>query len=391
MRIFEENLFLTYCSRTILDDEIKEKLRSLNGAGLNFNLLVNKARAQGVAQFLYFHLSKWEEIWSLISPEDKEKLRKFYYTILTINWPLQIELQKVISLLNKEKIPVIVLKGAALLEAVYKNIALRPIVSDVDLLVKEEDLSRVKLILYEAGYQKPDNLDRESLEKFGGETHLCKERVLFLDIHIALSPHERFRNILGINKDEEIWTKSKIYKSGEGELRVLNPIHLIMHLCLHQALAHSFLALFRFCDIRESILAYGSEINWKELIIKAKCYKLRTIIYYTLSLTQELYGPLVDREVLEALRPNKLHLTFIDLFINKNKILSLPNAEPASDKYIIQLLMMDNLIDMLKVIGKSFFPSREWLMHKYSVTGKIKLLLYRLGHPFIFIFRMATR
>jgi hypothetical protein len=97
----------------------------------------------------------------------------------------------------------------------------------------------------------------------------------------------------------------------------------------------------------------------------------------------------MDKEVLTALQPNKLHLIFINLFINRNKILSLPDVEPNYDKYIIQLLMMDNLIDMLKVVGKSFFPSKEWLIHKYTITNKFKLLLYRLGHPFIFIFRMA--
>lgn len=386
----KENYFLTLCSHIDIDESIKEELKKLVFSGLDWAGLTNKARLQGVAQFLYFHLSKQEEAWSIIPPESKDSLKQYYYRILARNWPLQVELQKVILLFNTNRIPVIVLKGAALLETVYKDIGLRPIVSDVDLLVKEEDLPKLKSVLSEAGYQKPDKLDEKSMEKFGGETHLCKKGGLFLDIHIALSPHERFRDILKINRDEDVWSKAKKYKNSAGELDILSPTHLILHLCLHLATAHAFRGLFRFCDIREAILTYKTEIDWKELIIKAKYCKLKTIAYYTLFLTEELFGPVVDKKILAALKPNKLHLFFINLFIDKNKILSLPDTESSYDKYVIQLLLMDSLVDMLKVVGKSFFPSREWLAHKYNVTNKFKLFIYRLGHPFIFIFRMAA-
>lgn len=389
MKIFRENIFLTYCSRAEIDEKIKGQLANLVLSNLKWDTLIDKARLQGVAQFLYYHLSKMPEIWSIIPQEGRDSLKQFYYSILAKNYPLQIELKKVISSLNEAQIPVIVLKGAALLETVYKNIGWRPILSDVDLLVKKEDMLRVKSILQEAGYQKATNLSEESREKFGGEFHLYKEGGLFLDIHIALSPHERFRDILGINQDPKIWTESKTYNTSAGELRVLGPAHLIIHLCMHLAIAHSFCGLFHFCDIRESILTYRAEINWKELIIKAKYYKLKTIIYYALLLSEDLYGPLVDKEVLAALRPNKLHLAFINLFINKGKILSLPDGPLGYEKYIIQLFLMDNFIDMIKVIGKSFFPSKEWLRYKYSIKNKYNLLLYRIGHPFIFIFRMA--
>jgi hypothetical protein len=46
------------------------------------------------------------------------------------------ELSKVLRILQNDGIPVIVLKGAALAEVVYGNIALRSM-SDVDLLVKK--------------------------------------------------------------------------------------------------------------------------------------------------------------------------------------------------------------------------------------------------------------
>jgi len=377
-----ENSFLIYSSRINIDSEIKEKLKTLTASGLDWSVLVSKAIRQGVASFLYYHLSRLDEIWSNIPEESKNKLKQFYYNILGRNNSIQIELQKVISLLNHAQIQVIVLKGASLLETVYKNIGLRPM-SDVDLLVEKKDLSKIKSILYEVGYRKPDYLDQESLEKFGGEIHLCKKGGVFLDIHTNLSQYERFCNILRIDSDEEIWTKSKRYKTSEGELRTLNPAHLIMHLCMHHALAHSFVGLFRFCDIRETVLAYQEDIDWHDFIVKVKRFKIKKIIYYSLFFNQELFGQLVSEDILEALKPNRWQSILIDFFISKKKVLSLADIEPALEKCIAQLFLMDNFLDIPRIVIRGLFPSNEWLMYRYRIRKKLKLIFYRLFHPLI--------
>lgn len=383
-----ENIFLIYSSRITLDDEIKEKLKKLSANGLDWSGLVSKALRQGVGQFLYCHLSKIEGIWKLIPQEDKDELKRVYQTIVAGNWSRQLELKQVISLLDNAQIPVIVLKGAALLETVYKNIGLR-YMSDIDLLIKKSDLALAKSILLEGGYQAPNNLDQQSLEIFGGEIYLYK-RELFLDIHTDLAQYERFRPIFKVDASEEIWTKAKIHKRGEAQLRILDPVHQIIHLCLHHAINHSFAGLFRFCDLRQTILAYQGQIDWKDLIIKAKCYKIKTICYYALFLTQEMFGDiLVEEKVLKALRPNKMQLFLINFFIGKDRILSLPDEEPGAKKYIAQLFLMDNLWDIPKIVFKSLFPSDEWLKYKYVLTNRFKILLYRLAHPLIFVLKMA--
>jgi len=384
-----ENIFLIQCSRISVSDEIKEKLKTLSFSGLDWLGLVHKARRQGVAQFLYFHLSRLQEIWSAIPKEPQDKLKQSYYSILTKNWSIQIELQEVISLLNHAQIQVIVLKGASLLGTVYKNIGLRSMV-DVDLLVEKRDFFKIKSILHQAGYKRLGNLDHEGLEKFGGEIRLCKKGRLFLDIHSNLSQYERFGNIFRIDMDEEIWSKSKRYKTPAGELRILNPSHLIMHLCMHQAIAHYFAGLFRFCDLRETILAYQKDIDWHDLILKAERYKIKKVIYYSLLFTQELFGQIVCDDVLEDLKPNKKQAVLTDFFVSAKEILSLPNVEPAFRKYIGQLFLMDSPLDILKVVIKGLFPSDEWLMYKYRVRKKLKLAFYRLFHPIITLLNILS-
>ncbi|MDP2939669.1 MAG: nucleotidyltransferase family protein [Candidatus Omnitrophota bacterium] len=387
---FLERDFLIYCSRTTIDDEIKERLKSLAASHLDWFSLVEKAARQGVAQFLYLHLSMLDEVWSTIPKESKDRLKQFYYKILERNWLIQLELHKVVLLLNQEGIEAIVLKGASLLETVYKNIGLRPM-SDVDLLVKRKNLTKIRAVLQGAGYQKPDFLDQESLEKFGGEVYLYKEGGVFLDIHTNLSQYERFQDVFRIDLDEEIWNKSKIIKGSQGDLRILNPNHLIMHLCMHHAIVHSFAGLFRFCDIREVILTYQKDIDWPYLIVKARLYKMKRIVYYSLVLTQQLFGKIISEDILEALKPNTRILILVDFLISKKRILSLPDVEHSFKKIISQLFLMDGLFNTIRVVIKMLFPSREWLIYHYDKGQRKsrKKFSYRLEHLFRIIFNLT--
>lgn len=383
----KENAFLIYCSRINLDSDIKNKLHDLSSSGLDWDALVKKAMRQGVAQFLYWHLSKIEEIWSAIPFELRDSLKNFYYGVLSRNWRMQLLLKGIISELDNAEIPAIVLKGPSLLETVYKNIGLRPM-SDVDLLVKNEDLPKIKLVLHKLGYQKPKKLDQDSLEKFGGEIHLSKSDGLFLDIHSNLSQYERMKGVFKIDKD--IWSHSIAHRNQQLEFQMLDPAHLIIHLCIHHSMAHSFVGLFRFCDLREAIFAFKKEIDWDDFIAKAKLYKVKTLLFYSLMITQELYKEeILQNELLLALKPGKIKLSLINFLIGKDEIMSLPDNERTVKKYLGQLFLMDSYFCILEIIFKSLFPSNDWLIYKYRINSRLKFHYFRIFHPLIFISRLV--
>jgi hypothetical protein len=58
--------------------------------------------------------------------------------------------RELIRVLNKENIPVIILKGIALIELIYSNPALRPMI-DIDLLIAKKDVDHVKQIMNHMG------------------------------------------------------------------------------------------------------------------------------------------------------------------------------------------------------------------------------------------------
>lgn len=379
-----ENEFLICCSRISIDEKLLDRIKRLVSCMPDWQSLTFRASRHGVAQFLYSHLSEIDEVWARIPEECRNNLKQSYYNTLMRNTSIKIELQRIISLLNKAGKQIIVLKGASLLDTVYQNIALRPMV-DVDLLVKKKDLSEVKTILENYGYRKPGFLSYDSLEKFGGEIHLCK-RDISLDIHSSLSQYERFKDIFRIDLDEEVWTQSIVIKTQEGERRILHPNHLLMHLCLHQAVAHYFRGLFRFADLHETILAYQKALDWSYIIAKAKTYRIRKIIYYSLSFMQEIFGQVLPQDILKRLNPGILS----GFFVSKRRIVSLPNEEIYFKKSVAQLFLMDSFLLVPKIIFIGLFPSDDWLKYRYGIDKNIKLIFYRLLHPFISLINILS-
>ena len=117
-------------------------------ASADWPAILDAARQQGVAPLLY------DRLRGLIPgpPEEiSESLRQDYLKNAVRNTRLYQAFGELVRGLADRGIPVIALKGIHLAEAVYGNIALRPM-GDLDLLVKPEDLDRAGTALGKLGY-----------------------------------------------------------------------------------------------------------------------------------------------------------------------------------------------------------------------------------------------
>ena len=110
--------------------------------------LIAFARKHGIGPALYLAL---KEPLREICRDDLIELKRIYREDAQNNILLFHELGKVLKALGDAGIPVIVLKGACLAEAVYGNIALRSMI-DADLLVKKCDLNKAAEVLKQCGY-----------------------------------------------------------------------------------------------------------------------------------------------------------------------------------------------------------------------------------------------
>jgi hypothetical protein len=120
------------------------------------------------------------------------------------NMRLYQELGSLLRKLQAEKIPVIVLKGAYLAEAVYDNIGLR-MMTDIDLLIPEKDVEKAIGLLETAGF-KPE---RPFFPEADGVLHYHAPPMVkngtFVELHWNLT---RESNLPGLNT-EELWARSR--------------------------------------------------------------------------------------------------------------------------------------------------------------------------------------
>jgi hypothetical protein len=105
---------------------------------------------QGLAPFVYYQLRAVSDETAVALA----KLLKFSTLSIAVRNDLHFEsLARILNGLQKEAIPTVLLKGVVLAETAYGARAARPM-SDIDLWLRDEDMSRVVLLLTDLGFKQ---------------------------------------------------------------------------------------------------------------------------------------------------------------------------------------------------------------------------------------------
>jgi hypothetical protein len=326
--------------------------------------VVQQAVRQGVAPLLYQRL-KIFNTGILVPTAIMEKLREAYLHSVERNVRLFHELSQVLRVFQNNDIPVIVLKGIHLAKFVYDNIALRPM-SDVDLLVRKIDLSRVEEKLIELNYhsQKPIR-NEEECKSFQHLAPYVKQNAFPIEIHWTITrPSRNFT----IDAASDLWERSRSVTIDDVKSLVLSPEDLLLHLCFHTSYHGFRFGLRSICDISEIIRQYRNEINWEQVQLRASNWKMVKYIYISLYLAKELLEAAVPDEVLEKLMPDDLDLQMValaqDIIFNHRDAIAA--ASPFSI-ILAELLGDKTLKEKISILKTGFIPSQEFIAQKHSI------------------------
>jgi hypothetical protein len=231
-----------------------------------------------------------------------ERLAPVYYRQAAVNGRLHIELRKILAECARAGIRVLVLKGAAIAEPVYGNIAVCPM-QDLDLLVGSEDLDATDRLLRAMRYLPNESSGPASW--YRDHHHHLPPYVgpdgAVVEVHHHILPPSAPVRI----PIEDLWRRARPAGSGVDAV-VLCPEDLLLHLCLHVSLPyqhHFCLGLRWICDIAGTIRCYGDEIDWMQVRQRACEWGARKYVYLTLRLARELVDAEVPDEALDSLRP----------------------------------------------------------------------------------------
>lgn len=263
----------------------------------DWNGVANTAADHGVAPLLFKRL-KESAARAKIPTGAWEQLRLAYFVSGERNRRLYRELQAVLRCLRSNGIPVIALKGAYLAEAIYGDIALRPM-GDVDLMVPEADLLRTRAALLDPGRVHQRSGDIESHCRRMHHLPQVVVRGLPVEIHWTITgPGGPFR--IGV---AGLWHRARPAVIAGVEVLALSPEDSLLHLCLHVCHQHGLVGLRAFCDIAETIHHCRGELDWPQLADRAREWGATRYVGLTLCLVGGMLGEKVPDDVLGRLIP----------------------------------------------------------------------------------------
>ncbi|HAJ27877.1 MAG TPA: hypothetical protein DCG53_11665 [Syntrophus sp. (in: bacteria)] len=352
----------------------------------------------GVAGVMFYHLQK-AGLQHLVSPDVYEALKDRFHSQIRKNMECSATATIVFRLLQKAGIPFIVLKGIALSEHVYPHFAMRT-TSDLDILIRKDDLLRADLVLTQAGYQAWDSTPQQALLNPPGylaslEYHKPGISFAYAHLHWHLvntsTPATAFIKKVDM---ERVWEKSVIAKVAATEVRLLCPEHLIIYLCEHALrVGHSFDRLILICDILNAVKTYEANLDWNIVAAEAKALGLLNFAYLGLKVVQSYGGKeLLSDDIFMRLAPPALSRTerlFLALQENHYRI--------RGSSYLIYMALSRGPLNKGHLVLRTLFPPRPILAQRgrFKLRAPINILylqrIREIGSHLLRIFQYLHR
>jgi hypothetical protein len=304
-----------------------------------------------------------------------------YHHNLKRNMSIIGALRGVLAAFQGAAIPCIVLKGLALAEQVYPNIALRGM-SDVDILVRKDDLLKADDRLATLGYTAQDSSAAQAIHNPAGYLASLEYRNNSSPLHLHLHwhivntsvPATMFVERMELNR---FWERAVRTRVADSDTMVLSPEHTIIYLCEHGLrVGHSFDRLILICDIFFTLRTFAAVIDWNFLGAESRLLNLSRFVYYGLTIVKHHTSLDLPVGLLEQLKPADISLGE-EFFLR----LQLSGRRISGSSYFIYLAMNRSLGDKTRFIARTLFPPPEILLqrrHRADSPGRISLYGSRL-------------
>ena len=336
----EEDRLISLSTLALENDEKKRELEKILEEEIDWQELSERETS-----LLIYHNLKKLSLENLIPPPMKERLENYFLSSTGYNIISLENLARLLKILNENKIPVIVLKGAALCEAVYPHIGTRSF-CDLDVMVQPKDLQRVKKELERLDYSFSPTAAQHHLVASPSSNHSLPLEVHW-DLVNETSPFQKYAFKLSM---ERFWEEAIPLKIRGTDALNLSPEHQLIYLAVHM-LKEGYKNRKWLVDLYFLLKSFKGKIEWDELIEDCREFQVRRPVYYALTFVDRLFhltdtkGMLLSRKVLQELKPARISL--VEKIILKQV---LKNTRPASNvkRLFLYLFSIERFADRLK-------------------------------------------
>lgn len=366
------------CVNSGSSDSSQEILRQSLRRPLNWDSILHLGEQQGVVPILYQALAS---LGSEVPPASLALLKQRYETNLHRTLFLARELIRILDHFDALGIDVLLYKGVALAETIYGDMALRQ-AGDIDLLVRSQELPRIKAALNELGYSPHLLLNEAEERAYLASGYECAfDGTLgrnLLEVQWALQP--RF---YAVDFDMEAMFRRAITVSVAGRnMKTPSPEDLFLILSLHAA-KHVWGRLIWLCDIAQ-ILKLPA-LNWDWIAETAQSLGVMRILQVTLLLMKRMLETEIPPAAEKHFAAGPTALTLADLIAPQIGRAAPPDVESLS-YFRLMMRLRERRADRMRFLQRLAFtpgPS-EWK----SVRLPAPLFpLYRL----VRLWRLAAR
>jgi hypothetical protein len=273
------------------------RIGALLRGGLDWDFLLGQAQAHGTFPLLHWHLQRQE--WEDVPAAPRESLRAAFRRNAARNLWRTGELLRLLGSFQARGLSALPFKGPTLAAYAYGSLSLRQF-SDLDLLLRPEDLASGQDVLLSEGYTPhldlPQSRQADYLRVVGQAPYFRQRDGSLVELHARLTPR-RFHFPLRLG---ELAGRLVPLQLLGKEVRVLGPEDLLLVLCAHGA-KHVFACLGWVCDLAALLLSHPT-LDLAQVFDRARQLRSERLLLLGLRLGYDLLQQAVPVAVERQLR-----------------------------------------------------------------------------------------
>ena len=282
------------------------------------------------------------------------------------------EAHDVLEVMRREGVPVLVLKGWALIGALYDDDLGQRLLLDLDVLVSPDDIDQAAAILERLGFEEPDPVPElwpGFNKRFRSELQYYRlipgRKPLLVELHPRL-----LRCSFGRIRFHDLASSAHPVTVAGTDATIPAPEDHLVYLCAHLELHHAHeLALFQCHDIAALIHHAGNTLNWELIIERAAQWRLIQSVQQALARIERLWPGVVPKQALESIAP--LHPTRSERLIHRWVVFC---QRTPTFRELLPIPALPGLKLKAQYLLEFLIPSPQYMHHRYARKTPTPLL-----------------